>query len=500
MFRSLIRGAAPLLLLLSAPIAAQPVMPADMMRHIETLASDDFEGRKPGSEGEAKTVAYIAAQLAARGYAPAGPDGSWYQDVPLMERRATAHRAAFRAGGRAVPFDPADLVLIGAEPRVAVEGAPVWFAGHGVVDPARGIDQTGGADFRGAAVLILLDGPDVADFPSMAARVRMMQAKGAAAVIGIVGPDIPWPAVQRSYRAGSTRLDSAPPPALQGGIRLAAAEALFRAGGRELSAILDGAAGPAFRAVPLGLAADLSAETEVRQYVSRNVIGRLPGSGGTGESLLYLAHWDHFGICRPEGAPNRICNGAVDNASGVAMMIEIAGRLAAGERPQRDVLILATTAEEMGLLGAEHFAAHQVVPAESIVAAINLDTVAIHRAGAPVAVIGRGIAELDAAIAETAAEAGRAMDTSFAADGFVQRQDGWALARAGIPAVMVGGSFADMAALQSFLSGHYHQPEDELGRDFPLDGAAEDADLLVALGRRLADPARYQRPQRWQRP
>jgi Zn-dependent M28 family amino/carboxypeptidase len=176
------------------------------------------------------------------------------------------------------------------------------------------------------------------------------------------------------------------------------------------------------------------------------------------------------------------------------MLVEIAGRLAAGPRPMRDILVLATTAEEVGLLGAEHFAANPPVPLHSIVAALNFDTVAIHGAGQPLAVIGRGLAPLDAAIAATAAEFGRTMDATYAADAFIQRQDGWALARAGVPAVMVGGAFADMAALQRFLGGDYHGPSDNVRPDIPLDGAAEDANLAVALARRLADPTQYSRP------
>jgi Zn-dependent M28 family amino/carboxypeptidase len=211
---------------------------------------------------------------------------------------------------------------------------------------------------------------------------------------------------------------------------------------------------------------------------------------------MFLAHWDHLGFCRPEGAPDRICNGAVDNASGVAMMIEVAGHLAAGPRPPRDILFLATTAEEEGLIGAGYFAAHPIVPLGAIVAAINMDTVAIQPAGAPVAVMGRGIPALDAAIAATVAAMGRRLDTDDEAAELVQRQDGWALARAGVPAIMVGGSFSDMALLNRFLEGRYHKPDDQADGQLVLDGAAEDANLAVALGRRLADPAAYARPQR----
>jgi Zn-dependent M28 family amino/carboxypeptidase len=210
--------------------------------------------------------------------------------------------------------------------------------------------------------------------------------------------------------------------------------------------------------------------------------------------VLYLGHWDHFGTCRPEGEADRICNGAVDNASGIAALIEIAGRLSGQPRPVRDVLFMATTAEELGLLGAEYFAERPTVPLSSIVAAINLDTIAIHPAGEPVAVIGRGDAALDPVVDATVQALGRRLDGDTDADALVERQDGWTLAHAGVPAIMVGGSFSNMELLNAFLSGNYHGPDDEVGPGLLLDGAAEDANLMIALGRRLADPQVYRRP------
>jgi Zn-dependent M28 family amino/carboxypeptidase len=277
---------------------------------------------------------------------------------------------------------------------------------------------------------------------------------------------------------------------------MAAASSLLSEGGVDLPDLAAAAAAPSFRPMPLELRASLAVSTQVRKYVSHNVIGRLRGTGNTRESVLYLGHWDHLGICRPEASDDKICNGAVDNASGIAMLIEIAANIARGKRPERDLLFMGTTAEEMGLLGAEYFGANPTVPLNSLVAAINIDTVAIHRKGEPVAVIGRGTAPLDALIAETAQQLGRKIDEDKEADDFVSRQDGWVLTRAGVPTVMVGGSFANMKQLGAFLSGPYHKHNDDLGRELILDGAAEDTDLLIALGRKLADPKRYQPPRR----
>lgn len=499
MFAKLFRAAAPLALLLAATSApAQtdaPVTPAEMMRHIERLAGDAFQGRAPATEGERLTTAYIVEQLQARGVEPAGEGGSWFQPVRLVERAAGSHRLSWTANGRAVPFAEEEIVLLGRDDEERIADAPVIFAGHGARMPDRGIDQLAGVDVAGAVVLIMLEGPDVPGFPSLAARRQAVSDAGAAAVIAIAGEDIPWETVRRVMsNQAATRLDATPVPAVTGAMPISVAQRLIAAAGGDLERLLNDQPGSSFRAAALALRATIEVTTRVERYTTNNVVGRLRGGGDTGESLVYLAHWDHLGICRPEGEADRICNGAVDNASGIAMMIEIAGRLSAQPRPPRDILFLATTAEEMGLLGAEYFATHPVVPADSIVAAINMDTVAIHPAGEPVAVIGRGVEALDRVIDATVEAMGRRLDTDDEANAFVRRQDGWAFARVGIPAVMVGGSFSNMALLGAFLEGPYHKPEDQPGGLIVLDGAVEDANLMVALGRRLADPAQYRRP------
>lgn len=499
MFTRLVRAAAPFALLLAAPAVGQVIDPAvttgDLRRHIDQLASDSFQGRAPATEGERLTTAYITEQLSQRGVEPAGENGSWFQPVALVERVPGEHRTSFTASGRAVPVAAGELILLGRENNEAIANAPVIFAGHGARIPDRGIDQLAGANFQGAVALILLQGPEgVQGFPSLAERMRTLSEAGAVAVIAIVDDSVPFAVVSRTFARGTTRLDATVVPRVTGAMPAAVAQRLITAAGANLERLLNDQPGASFRSVALNATASIDVTTRVQRYTTNNVVGRLRGSGNTNQSLLYLAHWDHFGICRPEGEADRICNGAVDNASGVAALIEIAGRLSRQPRPPRDILFLATTAEETGLLGAEYFATHPVVPAASIVAAINIDTIAIHPAGEPVAVLGRGVAPLDRVIDQTVREMGRRLDGDDEAAAFVQRQDGWKLTQAGIPSVMLGGSFSNMALLNGFLSGHYHQPADNPGPGLMLDGAAEDTSLMVALGRRLADPAVYQRP------
>jgi Zn-dependent M28 family amino/carboxypeptidase len=228
---------------------------------------------------------------------------------------------------------------------------------------------------------------------------------------------------------------------------------------------------------------------------THNVIGRIAGTGTSGEAILFMAHWDHLGLCRPPGARDRICNGAVDNASGVASLIEIARALARGPRPSRDILFVATTAEELGLLGAQAFAADPPLPLGRIVAALNLDTVAVAPRGEPVSIIGRGLTALDPFVDASARALGRRVDVSDGPNALVRRQDGWALLQKGVPAILVGGAYGG-GQLQRFLSTRYHHPDDDVASGIELGGAAEDVDLHVALGRLLADPASFPTPPR----
>ena len=467
-------------LLLVAPAAAlaQPITEQDLSRHIDILASDAFEGREPGTAGEKKTTDYIAEQWRAAGLEPAAEGGSWLQPVPLVTRTPLTQRASWIGRGRTFGQDQSQLLLFGRSAAERIERAAVVLA----VGDA-GLEAS---DVEGAVVVIPYQAAGAAPFDE---RLEALARMGAAGVVGVMPRTIPWRVTQAMFGGERTALSTAEAPPITGLMSHQAAERLFGRFGKAADPLLAGVHW--FEPRRVKLTASLEAGTEVRRFSSSNVLGRIRGSGAGGEAILFLGHWDHLGRCGAEGEADRICNGAVDNASGIAALIEIARRLARGPRPKRDILFLATTAEESGLLGAEHFAAKPPVPLGSIVAALNLDTIAIAPRGERVAVLGRGHAPLDRAIAEAVAEAGREQDHDGEADSFVQRQDGWALARAGVPAVMVGGSFSDMAKLQAFIGGAYHGASDNPDAELILGGAAEDADLMVLLARRLADPALY---------
>jgi len=489
MFSRFLLMAAPLLLLSTMVGAEQRVRPDELMRHIRVLASDQFEGREPGTAGGERTEAYLLEAFAQAGLAPGAAGGGWRQVVRMIERRPERSRVSWKAGARRLEVPGDALLLVGKEARLRLNDVPVFFAGYGMPGNVEGVDLDN-------ALLLVLGGNPPGREGAMELNERMaaLAAAGARGVITIVPAAAPWPDVKRAVAAGrAVPLSRASP--LEGAISTVGAASLLRNAGLDLPSLSEEASRPGFRARRLGIDAGFDVGTAVQAYEAANIIGRIEGNGRAGEAVVLMAHWDHLGLCKPEGEPDRICNGAVDNASGTAILIETARAVAAGPRPARSLYFVATTLEERGLFGADAFAASPPPAIERIVAALNIDTAAIAPAGLPVAIIGRGnYPQLDRVIDATARSLGRGVDTDTEANVMIERQDGWVLARLNIPAVMASGSVSDMSLLSAYLGGPYHKPEDDLAQRIELGGAVEDTDLHIALARALADPARYPAP------
>jgi hypothetical protein len=480
-------------LLAAAPAPAQMIREADLRRHIEILADDSYEGRRPGTAGGERTEAYLVSAFAQAGLQPGTVDGRWRQNVRIVERKPVRTKASWSGARGAVSVPEDQIVLMGRDAQMRLDKAQLVFAGYGFPENIDGVDLTG------KVVLHLSGAPQGRNAaPRVQERRAAMLARGAAAVIAIASEDAQWQQVRSSAQAvRSLEPAGAPVLAAQGTISREAASRLLASGGGDLAKLTAQAAATGFRARPLNVRADFDLETGINIIETANIVGKIPGTGTSGEAVVLLAHWDHLGICRPEGAADRICNGAVDNASGTAILIEVARHLAAGPKPERSIYILATTAEEGGLMGAEAFASAPPVPKDSIVVALNLDTTAMGPAGLPVAIIGRGNhPALEAVIDDTSRQLGRKVDTDTEANVMITRQDGWAFGARSIPSVMVTGSVSDMNILRTYLGGVYHGPKDDLANLKDLGGAAEDATLHIALARALADQARYPSPRR----
>ena len=476
-------------LIVSGAARAEPIGEADLLRHIEILASDAFEGREPGTTGENKTVNYIATQWAMAGLRPAGEDGSWYAPVPLVERSPDHFRLHFtyKNWGKTVRLQQDEIILRGRDPVFRQSNIPVVFAGYA---------ESGAGDRSVAGKLVLLPSKpseDSDELPDFRSRKLQLIRDGAVGVISVIEDQNRWSTFVRFFQRGSTVLAGSENHAvLEGAISFNQFSKLVRQSGLDGGTLLEDSA--ALSIVDLGLSADASVTTHVRPYLSHNVVGKIPGTNPESGALLFMGHWDHFGICRVEDPldPNRdrICNGAVDNASGISLLVETAEHLS-GEHHDRDIYFLATTAEEKGLLGARAFVRDSSVALDSLIAVFNADTIALSDNGKKIAAIGLGHSGIDSDIEKVALQEGREIDRSGKADVYIKRQDGYVFLERDIPAYMITSAFADEQRVQAYINGPYHDVSDEVTNRLLLGGAAADANFHVALGRYFSSTATY---------
>ena len=448
--------------------------------HIEILASDDFEGREPGTPGESKTLRYLAREWFRIGLVSGtnDPGNAWFAPVELIEREPARSMASFARGRRAIVL-PADGVLaLTSGSRQLLENAPLLFVGHALGNPpARG-------ELAGRIAVLLDSVPAGTDAATADARQDKLLDAGASAVLTLLDGERTIETIRaRRGRAGYALAGDA----LGGDLEaFASRDYAVKLLGADFDALRNAAAEPGFVARALPLNGTLEATTRETRISTHNLIGRLPGRFPDRGAVLVSAHWDHFGICAEPPAEDLICNGAIDNASGLAVMTEIARALARGKKLDRDVYFLATTAEELGLLGAHAFAENPPLPLDGIVAAFNIDSPALAPRGRPVTIIGHGLTPLDGEIAKVARREKRRMEQSSAAETFLRRQDGWALLQHDIPAVMVSSSYSDAALVERFMEDTYHRPGDQSGPGLQLGGAADDVAFHLALVRWFA--------------
>jgi hypothetical protein len=481
----------------TAPVA--PINAAAIERHVEILASDAYGGRAPGTAGETKTVGYIVAALEKAGLQP-GNGTSWFQDVPLVEvapSRAALLTVSGAKGGAAFEWgEDALLDNARAGDDARLDRSELIFAGYGLTVAERGWDDFAGVDLSGKTVVMLGGIPhalkDVATSATTAAKIAAAAKRGAAGALVILpseGTDEQWAAQVAAARRRDLRLDGGSRGAVvEGRLRHAAGERLFAASGDDFSSLVAAAGRPGFKPVALGSRATVSLDGAVRRFPSKNVIGVLPGAKRPDEYVLFLAHWDHLGRCAPEAA-DAICNGAVDNASGIGGLIELARAFAAGERPDRSILFLATTAEEAGLIGGQYFVDHPPVPLAQIVGGLGADTIA---AGTPadVVILGQGLSpQMDSLIAAAARTQKRRVAVSPASADFFPRSDHYPFARAGVPVLIATSIFApgSKTATDKYFAEAYHRPADEYRAELGFEAAAADIDLAYRVGLRLAN-------------
>lgn len=461
----------------AAPARRDKVLEAELLAHIQVLASDDFAGREPGTEGEAKTLRYLGKQWFDIGLVSGTnvPGHPWFAPVNLVAREPAASAAVFAHKGKRLYVPREAVLMLTSGKRALVENAPLLFVGTG-----RELDRLSRSELAGR-VAVLLDGDD-----HTSERQNRLLKAGADAVLTVLdGTRTLNQVAARRKRSGYALASDALGGDLEGFISAAAFDRLLATGGTSLAAL---AAAPGASPRLLDLTATLEATTRETTIRTHNLIGKLEGRKPDSGAVVFMAHWDHFGQCAQPPAEHLICNGAIDNASGVAALTAVARRLSRAPQLDRDIYFVATTAEELGLLGATAFAENPPLPLKQVAAAFNIDSVAIAPAGTPLAIVGRGMTPLDPQILAAAKAARRTIVPGDAANAYVRRQDGWALLQHDVPAVMVTSAYGDLARLERFFDGDYHRPTDVVKPGLELGGAAEDVAFLVHLGRWFGDP------------
>lgn len=512
------------------PAPGPDIRAEELLGHVKVLASDEFEGRAPGSKGEELSVRYLSEQFKALGLKPGNPDGTYIQEVPLAGIRSFP-TLRFNVADAAEPMPaltyPGDFVASSERllPEVKVEGSEVVFVGYGVVAPEFGWDDYKDVDVRGKTILMLINDPPVPDpadpsrlddatfrgkamtyYGRWSYKYEIAAAKGAAAAVIVheTGPAAyPYSVVEMSWARENFVLDT--PDKGMGAVPVRSwvtdtvAKKLCALAGKNFDELKAAAVRRDFRPVALtGATANFEVKQRVRSFKSRNVVGRLDGTDPKlkDEWVLYSAHWDHLGK-HPELSGDNIFNGALDNASGCAELLALARAHATRpEPPRRSLLFIGTTAEEAGLLGAKYYAEHPLYPLAKTLADLNIDGVNILGRTHDLQDISSGQTTLSDQLAAAAARQGREVRPDAESEkGYFYRADQFEFAKVGVPSLYTGSGVEVLgkppgygqARKNDYTARHYHQPSDEVTPDWDLAGAVEDTRLLFEVGLEVAN-------------
>ena len=502
-----------------------------LLSEIKTLSSDDFEGRKPGSEGEKKTIAYMQQQFQQMGLKPGNPDGTYLQNVPLAGIISKPQSDIEVKGKKLRLTDNKDYIALSSRyaPEVEVKNSSIVFVGYGVVAPEYGWDDYKGVDVKGKTILMLINDPAVPDpndpsklddkmfkgaamtyYGRWTYKYEIASQKGAAAAIIIheTGPaGYPFEVVSGSWGSenfGIQRPDNnAGRVAVESWMTYDKANELCRMAGLDLAMLKKAAVTKDFKPVPLmGATASFKVENTLRKIDSHNVVARLEGSDPAlkDQYVVYTAHWDHLGK-DPSLKGDQIYNGAADNASGSAGLLEIArAYIKLSPAPKRSILFLSVTAEEQGLLGTQYYAANPLYPLKNTLADINMDGLNSWGKTKDLTIIGLGNSTLDDTATEVLAAHGRTVSGDAEPEkGYFYRSDHFEFAKQGVPALdpeegtnYIGKS-ADYGKQKRdyYTANDYHKPSDEVKPDWDLSGAVDDLRVFLEIGYRVAQDQKF---------
>ncbi len=504
------------------PAVTVPKMTDATMKEVtKTLSADEFEGRAPGSPGEEKTTAYLVEKFKAAGLVPGGKDGSWFQDVPLLEITANnvSPLTILSKDGKQTTFKYGNDFVAASyqeQPRIDIKDSEIVFVGYGINAPEKGWNDYAGTNVKGKTVLIFVNDPDfgteslVGLFGGKAMtyygrwtyKFEEAARQGAAAAL-IIHDTAPaaygWNVVNSSWTGtqflAQSQNKGADQTKANGWVQKSVAKSMFDAAGQDMAKLSAAAKVKGFKAVDLGLKASLNFDNDLARKNSKNVIGLLKGAKHPNEYVLYSAHWDHLGRCTAAPDGDDICNGAVDNATGSAALVSLAETFKAAGTPDRSVVFLAVTAEESGLLGSKYYAQNPVYPLAQTVGGVNMDAFSMAGPAKNLTVIGRGKSQLDDYLNAAAKIEGRTpANEPNPEKGFYYRSDHFSFAKLGVPMVyfeggddlVTGGKPAAKAAAEDYEKNHYHSPKDEYDEKWNWTGVMGDLRLYYRVGRMLA--------------
>jgi Zn-dependent M28 family amino/carboxypeptidase len=498
--------------------ALESLTVADLVKDTQVLAADEFEGRAPASEGETKTINFLRQEFLNVGLKP-GNGESYFQEIPMVVITADpAARLEIKNDKKTISFAYKEEFV--AETQRVIEesllaDSEMVFAGYGIVAPEYNWNDYEGLDVRGKTVLVLVNDPGYATQDPALFTGRAMTYYGRwtykfeeAARQGAAGVFIvhetepaayPWGVVQNGWTGPQFNLvredKNMSRCAAEGWLHLDAARRIFETAGLSHDELKAAAVQRGFKAIPLSLKASLLLKNTVKNVISSNVVALLPGSERPDECIIYMAHWDHFGR-NPALEGDQIFNGALDNATGTAALIELAEAFRKLKRPPlRSVVFLSVTGEEQGLIGSEYYATHPIFPTAKTVAAINIDALNIYGPMKDITVVGYGLSELDEYIEAAAKEVGRTVNPDPTPEkGSYFRSDHFPFAKQGIPSVYPSGGMDSvehgkewtLAKRDKYTAENYHKPSDEFDPNWDLSGAIDDLRLLFKVGYRLA--------------
>ena len=502
-----------------AAVAAPTLSQSTMEEMVATLSSDKFEGRAPSTPGEDLTVAYLIEKFKAAGLQP-GNNGSWTQDVPTVEITATAASGLAITGGAQTQLYAYGKDFVAGSYRItdrtAITDAELVFVGYGINAPELGWNDYAGVDMKGKIAVILVNDPDYATeseaglfkgrrmtyYGRWTYKFEEAARQGAAGAL-IVHDTFPaaygWKVVESSWTGAQYFVQTADNGMSQtianGWVQRPVAEAILAAAGQNLTSLSAAAKLPGFKPVPLGLKGSLGFDNTIRRATSRNVIGILPGKKRPDEYVLYTAHWDHLGRCTPDATGDDICNGAVDNATGTALLAALAAANVKAGAADRSQVFLAVTLEESGLLGSEYYAQNPVYPLAQTVGGVNMDAIQPGRPARDVQVVGGDKSELTRYLQATMRTMKLVPGTEEDVErGYYYRSDHFSFAKRGVPMFNLGrgtdwvpgGPSAARAVGDVYTKDAYHAPSDEYDGKWDWSGLMQDGELFYRLGRSLA--------------